>query len=359
MSSHFSFPRINPAFADELKRRVREHFAATGRPTTGNWKLFTKSGILLTAAAVEYGLLVSGWLPVWIALPLCVLLGLNLAAIGFNVMHDGAHGSYSRRRWVNEMMAHSLNVMGGSVYLWKQKHNLLHHVYTNIEGLDDDIDIRPWIRTNPHQRRRWIHRFQHMYGFALYAFTYLAWVWVLDFDKYFKRKVGNVPIRRMSAADHLVFWGSKIFYLIAFILLPMFQVGFLPTLAGYLAVSLVCGWVISVVFQLAHVVRDTEFLPRPGDAGSAGQEWSIHQLATTANFSTRSALVAWFTGGLNFQVEHHLFPRISHVHYPEISVLVKEVCRRFGVHYIEYPSLFSALRSHTLQLKAAGQAKSA
>lgn len=349
-----SFTNINPSFSITLKKRVDEYFNSKGIEFTGNRKLYLKTGILFSATALLYALLVFVDLPVWVSIIMCVLLGLTFAAIGFNVMHDGAHGSYSQKRWVNEMMGYSLDLLGGSSYLWKQKHNVVHHSFTNIEGHDDDIDIRPWIRTNTHQPKRWYHRYQHIYWVILYGFNYMVWVFTRDFVKYFSGKIANTKIKKMKLKDHIIFWASKAFYLFTFIVIPGIMVGWLETLIGYTIISFVTGFVISVIFQLAHVVQEAEFPVPHEETNRLEQDWTVHQLLTTANFATRSRVVSWFTGGLNFQVEHHLFPRISHVHYPAISKLVKEVCDQFNVRYMEFPSVMSALRSHVLYLKSVG-----
>ena len=269
-------------------------------------------------------------------------------------MHDGAHGSFSRKPWVNEMMAYTLNVIGGCAYLWKQKHNLNHHNFTNIEGHDDDIDIQPWIRTSPHQKRRKFHRYQHIYWVILYGLTYLVWVYVKDFEKYFTGKIANTTFKKMDAKEHVIFWTSKLIYFALFIVIPIMTVGFIPTLIGYMITSFVCGWVLAIVFQVAHLVHNTDF-PLPDDATSKiDHDWTIHQIVTTANFSANSKIITWFAGGLNFQIEHHLFPRVSHIHYPAISKLVREVCKQYGVDYREFPTFISAIRSHVSHLKEVG-----
>ncbi|TND08656.1 MAG: linoleoyl-CoA desaturase [Bacteroidetes bacterium] len=349
-----SFGNNNAAFSTALKKKVDEYFSANGVKFTGNKKLYWKTAILMCSAAALYAWLVFLTPAWWLSIPGCLLLGFNMAAIGFNVMHDGAHGSFSQRKWVNEMMAYSLNLLGGCSYLWKAKHNVNHHNFTNIEGHDDDIDIKPWIRTNTNQPRRWYHRYQHIYWVVLYGFTYLIWVFSKDFDKYFRGKIGETKIKKMNVKEHIVFWASKLVYGFVFIALPIWQVGFLDTLFGYLLAAGMCGFVLAVVFQLAHVVEEASF-PVPDDkTNKVKEDWTVHQLATTANFSTRSKFISWFVGGLNFQVEHHLFPRISHVHYPAISKVVKDVCSQFNVRYIEYPTFFSALKSHVLYLKTIG-----
>lgn len=342
-------------FTDALKKRINSYFENRNLDLTGNRHLFLKTIILLTLLFSNYIILVFFTPPVWLALILCALLGLNFAAIGFNVMHDGAHGSYSSKKGLNDVMAYSLNLMGGSSYIWKIKHNLIHHSFTNVEGLDDDIDIKPFMRVHEDQPRYWFHRFQHIYWVLLYGMAYFLWVFWQDFEKYFTGKIGDSKMRKMDIKEHIVFWGSKLIYVSIFLLIPIFQVGLAETLLGYGIMIFVCGFFISVVFQLAHVIQETSFPKADEQTSKIHNEWAVHQLETTANFSTKSKFVSWLVGGLNFQVEHHLFPRISHVHYPAISELVRQTCREFNVTYLEHPTVASAVRSHVKYLRVMGR----
>lgn len=354
MAMKLSFNNRKQDFSIALRKTVDQYFATTGLSKTGDSRLFLKTIILLSCAVGLYFLIIF-ITPSWVTIFLCVLFGLNLACIGFNVMHDGAHGSYSEKNWLNEIMAYSLNLMGGITFLWRQKHNVNHHNFTNIEEHDDDIDIKPIMRTNRNQPHRWFHRFQHIYGLFLYGFTYLSFVFGKNFKEYFSGKIGEKRAKKMDLKEHIIFWVSKLVYFTIFIGIPVYVFGFWPGILGYLLVSFVCGFALGVVFQLAHIVEDTSFpLPVSG-SGKIEDDWTIHQLATTANFSTNNKVLSWFLGGLNFQVEHHLFPRISHVHYPRLSKKIREVCRQYGVPYIEYPSLLAALKSHLSYLKSIGQ----
>jgi linoleoyl-CoA desaturase len=354
VAKRISFSNLSPDFSATLRKRIDDYFNAQRIKFTGNRKLYAKSAILLLLAPLIYTLLVFFPMPVWISILLCILLGLNLAAIGFNVMHDGAHGSFSRKPWVNDMMGYSLNIIGGCVYIWKQKHNLNHHNFTNIEGHDDDIDIQPWMRTSTNQPKRKFHRYQHIYWVFLYGLTYLIWVYVKDFQKYFTGKIADTPMKKMNRTEHIIFWVSKIFYFALFIGVPVLSLGVLKTLIGYLIVSFVCGWVLAIVFQVAHLVQTSEFPLPQEDTNKLAHDWTIHQILTTANFSTRSRIITWFAGGLNFQIEHHLFPRVSHIHYPAISKLVREVCHQYNVNYREFPTFIGAIRSHVTHLKLVG-----
>jgi len=353
--SKVTFNNKNSIFFTTLKEKVDHYFVSNNLKMTGNYKIYIKAGLFLSLAIAAYTALVFYTPSVWLSLIICVLFGVTLAGIGFNVMHDGGHGSFSNKKWLNDTMSYSLNLMGGSSYIWKIKHNLNHHSYTNIHGMDDDIDIEPWIRTNENQPKYWYHKFQHIYWIILYGITYLFWVFFQDFKKYFLSKIADTKLRKMDLKEHFIFWISKLLYIFLFLVIPIYRLGLWDTLIGYLVIAFVCGLIISVVFQLAHVIKDTHFPESSQQSNQIEQEWAIHQIMTTANFSTKSKIVSWFTGGLNHQIEHHLFPKISHIHYPQISKLVKATCEQFNLNYIEYPTLFAAVRSHISYLRLTGQ----
>ncbi len=339
----------------ELQNQKKEYFEKNHILETGNRKLFIKTVVLFISLITLYTTLVFFTPSNWLSLILCGILGMNLASIGFNVMHDGGHESYSPKRWVNKLMARSLNLMGGSDYLWRWKHNVQHHVFTNVEGQDDDIDIKPYIRVHREQPWHWYHRGQHWYWVILYFVTYLLWIYIQDFKKYFSGKIGEVPLRKMNRKEHFIFWISKILYVGVYLVLPIYTVGLVETVIGFAIIAFVCGFVIAVVFQLAHVVEDATFATPDSKVFKIDEEWAVHQVQTTADFATKSKLVTWFTGGLNFQVEHHLFPRISHIHYPKIAELVRETCTQFGITYLEFPTVLSAVRSHVMHLRTVGK----
>jgi linoleoyl-CoA desaturase len=257
---------------------------------------------------------------------------------------------------VNVLAAYSLNILGGSSFMWNVKHNIIHHAYTNIDGVDDDIDIQPWMRMSTTQKKYGFHKYQHRYFWVLYALLYIFWIFILDYSKYFKKKIGEMPLKKMHINDHVVFWLFKALHLFVFVGLPIYQVGFLPWLIGFLSATIFAGLVLSIVFQLAHTVEHTHFPMPSEDDGKMSDEWAVHQLKTTANFATNNKLISFLVGGLNFQVEHHLFPKISHVHYPAISKIIRSTCEEFNVPYIEYPKMREALRSHVLYLKEIGRA---
>ena len=341
-------------FHQELKKRVNNYFAEQRLKSTGNFSLYFKAILLWTLYIALYVHVVFFTPLLWIAFLECIVMGGLTAAIGFNVMHDGGHGSFSANKFWNKIAAFSVNALGASAIMWHNKHNIIHHTYTNIDGVDNDIEIRPMLRMCSTQKKYKIHRYQHIYVWFLYTQLLNIWVFATDYIKYFKKRVGSVAIKKMSTFDHFAFWTAKIGYYMMMIALPIYMVGFWPWLIGYLSLGMFAGLVLSVVFQLAHTVEETAFPVPDGDNNRIENEWAIHQIETTANFATKNKLLSWLVGGLNFQIEHHLFPKVSHIHYPAISKIIKRTCHEFNVKYIEYERMRDAVVSHTLYLKRMG-----
>ncbi len=341
------------SFYGDLRSRINSYFQESGKSSTGNGGLFFKAILLVITFVALYAHLVF-FTPVWwLGVLECIVLGGLTAAIGFNVMHDGAHGSFSTKEWVNKLAGLSINFLGANVFMWNTKHNVIHHTYTNIDTIDDDIDARPFLRLCDTQPYLKMHKYQHIYGWAAYSLLYLYWVFFTDYEKYFTKKVGTMPLMKMKARDHVSFWFYKVLHAIIFIALPIYMVGFMPWLIGFLVMGLFAGMVLTVVFQLAHTVEHTHF-PMPDELNKMEDEWAVHQIKTTANFATRNKLVTWWVGGLNYQIEHHLFPKVSHIHYPAISKIIKKTCEEYGLTYVEYPRIRIAIKSHMAYLKYLG-----
>ncbi len=344
MRSSVKFNNVNTLFSKSLKNRISNYFSENNKRKTGDHKIALKAAILFFSLISLYILLVFVT-PHWaIGIPLCILFGINLALIGFNVMHDAGHDTFSSHKKLNSILSYSLNLLGGNIYFWKLKHNVAHHTYTNIEGEDFDIEVK-FMRLHHDQKLKGYHRYQRYYFILLYGISYLAWIFYQDFEKYFKGKLSaSAESFRFPLNEKVIFWVSKLINLILLIIIPVISAGWAPALLGLLIAGLACGVCLATVFQLAHVVSETEFTPV--DSARIENEWMIHQLSTTANFATGNKILTWLLGGLNYQVEHHLFPRISHVHYPALNKIVKDLCEEFSIRYIEFHSVREALRSH-------------
>lgn len=344
MNATIKFNNVNTLFSKSLKQKTNDYFKSTLQKKTGNRRMYIKAFVLLGTFVAIYSTLVFVQ-PHWaIGILLSAIFGVNLAAIGFNIMHDAGHNSFSSNKTLNTVLSYSLNLLGGNIYFWKLKHNIAHHTYTNIEGEDHDIEIK-FMRIHHDQQLKKHHRFQRFYFPVLYGISYLAWIFFQDYEKYFRQRMSAKSARfHFPLKEKVIFWTSKLFHLFLFIVLPVVYVGWLPTLLGLLIAGSVCGMCLAVVFQLAHVVEETEF--KTINQSRVEEEWMIHQIQSTANFATKSKVMTWLLGGLNFQVEHHLFPKICHVHYPAINRIVKQTCIEHNIKYNEFRTLWGAFRSH-------------
>jgi linoleoyl-CoA desaturase len=318
--------------------------------------MYLKTAIILLAFVGLYSALVFVSLTWWQALLLATLLGLSMAAIGFNIEHDGAHQAYSNYSWINRLMAMTLDLLGASSYVWHWKHDVVHHTYVNVTGHDADIELGIVGRLTPHQRLLRFHRWQHFYLWPLYGLNVIKWQLYDDFRDVILGRIGPHRMPRPKSWGWVRFVGAKVlFFSMAFVVPIMWHRSW-SVLLFYSVTVITAGVVVSVVFQLAHCVEEAEFpIPRK-DSSLLENAWAIHQVETTVNFSRSSRLQSWLLGGLNFQVEHHLFPRLCHVNYPLISKLVEETCREYGVAYREHSSFRVGLASHFRWLRRMGTA---
>jgi linoleoyl-CoA desaturase len=349
------FDNSSHLFFQSVKNEVESYFRNRQLKKTGNWKLYSKALILIPFSVALYGYLLLGNYT-WISgMLLSVLLGTTLVSIAFNVMHDACHGSYSSKKWVNGLMGLTMNALGSNAFIWKIKHNIIHHTYTNIDGIDDDLSNGPLLRLCPTQKWRPIHRFQFLYMYILYAISTLAWILGTDFYKFLTKKIHTTKINTIDLKEHLIFWLSKLLYCFFYVALPIYFVGWQSWLVGFLLLHATMGVILSIVFQLAHVVEKTSFDSVEENDKVIESEWAVHEIMTTADFAGKNKIVSWFVGGLNFQIEHHLFPQISHVHYSAISKIVRHQCEIFGLPYHYYPSMTQAVYSHVRLMKKLGR----
>jgi linoleoyl-CoA desaturase len=340
-----TFNNKNKTFFNALKQEVDRYFEENQLRKTGNWRLYLKTAILIPLALALYFIVLflpMHWVP---AVLLCGVLGVTMASIGFNVMHDACHGSFSTRGWVNEVFGLTHNFLGGNATLWKLKHNIVHHTYTNVDGIDDDINNMPFMRECSTQPWKPMHKYQGYYMFLLYGFT-SVFMFFMDYVKYFSRKVYTTPISHITLRDHILFWVGKLFFIAVYIVVPVLVVGWQAWLVGFLVTQFALGLTLAIVFQLAHVVEHAEFEAADFEPKKIENEWAIHQVKTTADFASRNWFVTWLVGGLNYQIEHHLFPRISHIHYPAISKIVRQTCEQFDLRYNYFPTTRAAIASH-------------
>ena len=316
--------------------------------------MYLKTAIVLTWFAASYALLVFAATTWWMAVPLAISLALAMAAIGFNIQHDGSHGAYSKHPWINKLTALTLDLLGGSSYGWACKHNVVHHTYSNITGHDEDIDIGMLGRISPHQKRLSFHRWQHIYLWFLYGFVAIKWHFYDDFRDAAIGRFGGMRHPRPKGWDLATFVGGKALFFSLALVIPMLVHSVWTVLAFYVGISFVEGIALSLVFQLPHCVEQAAFPLPQADTGRMETPWAVHQVQTTVDYGRSNRLLSWYVGGLNFQIEHHLFPRICHIHYPALAPLVEQTCQEFGVGYQANETFRSAIAAHFRWLRKMG-----
>jgi len=345
-------------FFPTLKNRVDEYFAQQELSRHANGTMVLKTVVLLCAYILPFVFILLFNPPFWLSMLLWLVMGLGIAGIGMSVMHDANHSAYSPNETVNKWMGRSINLAGGGVLNWKLQHNVLHHMYTNVVPMDEDIQDRLVVRLSPHTKVRGIHRFQWIYAFFFYGILTLYWVVGKDFVQHvsFINSGVNTQTRRENTLTLIKLILMKVVYFWVLFYVPVYIFGlpFGEILAGFLLMHFTAGLVLTVIFQLAHTVEGTDH-PQPNEDGIIENDWAIHQLQTTVNFSRRNKWLSWYVGGLNFQVEHHLFPRICHVHYPSIAPIVKQTAEEFGLVYLENETFNEALFSHVSTLRRFGK----
>ena len=343
-------------FGIALRKNVNAYFKENGISTKGNLTLVLQTIVMLSLYIVPFFIICMVPMSAWLGLLLTVVMGIGVAGTGMCVMHDAVHGSFSHKEWVNKLFGGTMYLLGSNVFNWKLQHNIFHHAYTNIEGLDEDIASKGPIRLSQNAPLRKIHYYQYIHAFFFYGLLTMSKM-VKDFTQLAAyNKLGvtrkyNVNPTREYARMVIV----KILYLIIILGLPIMLTGLTwwQVVLGFLMMHWVTGFILSTVFQMAHVVEGTE-QPMPDANGVINHDWAVHELQTTSDFARNNLLLNWYVGGLNFQIEHHLFPNISHVHYKNIAPIVERTAKQFGYHYNLKPSFANALVSHTRRLKELG-----
>jgi linoleoyl-CoA desaturase len=357
--SNIRFARNRAEFFAILNQRVNQYFKTNEIGKNANSEMVVKTVFMFMLYFVPYSLLIfSGITSIWFMIAMVVVMGLGKAGIGLSVMHDAIHGGYSANPIVNKIMGFSLNIIGGNAFNWKVQHNVLHHTFTNVHEVDEDISPRGILRMAPDGNWHPIHKFQHWYAWIFYGLLTFVWIVFKDFSRLARYTKQGLVAKQKASILHewitLVLSKSMYFgyiLVIPFLLLPVtwWQVFF-----GFFIMHYVSGFILAIIFQPAHVIEGTEY-PNPDAEGNLENNWAIHQMHTTTNFAQKSKLFSWYVGGLNFQVEHHLFPQICHVHYKKIAPIVEATAKEFGVPYKSKRTFMIALAAHWRLMKELGK----
>lgn len=358
-STTLKFASTQRDFTSTLNKRVNEYFRNNNIARHGNSEMIIKTIFMFALYLVPYVLIVSSVVTSTLGLSLLVVvMGLGLAGIGLSVMHDANHGAYSNKKWINNVIGYSLNFVGASSFNWKLQHNVLHHTYTNVHEEDEDISPRGALRMTPHSEWKKIHQYQFIYAWFLYGLMTIVWLFFKDFTRLYKyQRNGLAKSQKANVAwEWCVLLFTKLCYVGYAVVLPLVLTWLLwwQVVLGVIAMHYFAGFILAIIFQPAHVIEGTEF-PLPDENKTLENNWTIHQLLTTTNFGNNSRWFSWYVGGLNFQIEHHLFPNICHVHYRNIASIVRATAHEFGLPYKSSRTFLAALAGHARLLKQLGK----
>ncbi|MGK6349716.1 fatty acid desaturase family protein [Parapedobacter sp. DT-150] len=356
-------PKGNDSFYDSVVSKVKDYFEGNDISPFANTAMWVKTFTMLLLYFVPYIAMVTGAAGdnSWLFLGCWFVMGLGMIGIGTSVMHDANHGTYSPNKKVNNTIGYILEIVGGYTVTWKIQHNLLHHTYTNIAGLDDDIDSIVLLRFSPRQPRYWFHRYQYLYAWFFYMMMTLYWMTAKDYLQVVRYKQHELLVKHKVSLRQALFRITlyKLFYYGYILVLPLLFSGmpWYTVLAGFVIMHFIAGLFLSCIFQPSHIMEESAFAAplTTADTRHMADSWAVHELGNTTNFSPNSRILSWFIGGLNYQIEHHLFTKICHVHYPKIAPIVKSTAIAFGLPYHEQPTFLKALLQHAKMLKKLGE----
>lgn len=347
--------RLDRAFTTELKARVADHFREQGRSRRAPPGMWIKAAVMVSLVFGPWALILFGGLPLWAMWLCCVALGIGVAGYGFGVMHDAMHGAYSKNRVVTAVLGLIFDFTGASSYLWRLRHNRMHHAYTNLYGADVDLDANWILRFSPYSGAHPVQRYQHLYFPFAYAISSLHWMAFKDYKSLSRRSHGCFREVTHTPARVAEVLGLKALHYVNFIVLPLvlldITVG--QFLVGFLTLHVVTGLLMTCIFQVTHNTHLTgkhESVP----GACLDRSWMAHELDVTANFACDNRALTWFVGGLNHHIEHHLFPTIASAHYPALRPIVKAVAAKHGLPYHEFATFREAFAGHQRLLKELG-----
>ena len=339
----------NEEFYKVLKSRISNHFKSSKTTRFGNANMVIKTIFMFAIYFVPMVLLLTVVESTWLAILLWALMGFGMAGIGLSVMHDANHGAYSKNPRVNQWVGYIIHFIGGSDINWRIQHNVLHHTFTNVDGLDEDIDPGKVMRFSPHAPRLKAHKYQHLYAWFLYGLMTVLWFTSKDFGQMLRYKKKDL-LKTQNIKFGPAFTGiilSKILYIGVTLALPLWlsPISWYFTVMGFFLMHFIAGVWLGIIFQPAHVVPSSNY-PVPGPSGNIEADWAVSQLYNTANFAPGARFFSWYVGGLNYQVEHHLFPNICHVHYRKISAIVRDTAAEYKLPYNSFKTFGMALKEH-------------
>ncbi len=342
-------------FSKVLKERVNQYFKDQKLSKHCNAEMIFKTTFYLVALLSIYFTILFGSFTGWALVGLTFLLGSACGLVGFNIGHDAIHGGYSSKKWVNNLLGQTFTAFGAYAPNWAFTHNQCHHTFTSIPGADGDYTPAPILRFHEDTKWKPIYKYQHIYVWFLYSIFTLEWVLVRDIKQMKKKQhlIYKKPALKKWAMTK-VYIAKAIYYANVFVWpFILLDIPWWGVPVGFLVMQMGLGLTLSLVFQLGHMVED---MPKswPDENNQLAQSYTEHQCSTAVNFASKNWFASWMTGGLNTQIEHHLFPNICSIHYRKLAPIVKQTAEEYGVAYKEFKSWPNAVASHYRLLRGLG-----
>mmetsp|Transcript_53394 Transcript_53394/g.134092 ORF Transcript_53394/g.134092 Transcript_53394/m.134092 type:complete len:454 (+) Transcript_53394:76-1437(+) len=367
-----SFYTWDSDFYPTLRSRVSKYFKDNNLSHRGDMRMYLKTLLIMTCWCLTYyyGVIQDSLL-------VTLFFGFWSAEIGLSIQHDGSHGAYSNSPLLNRVAAWGMDLIGASTFAWEYQHIVGHHAYTNLvsDCAESDSDVLagvPFMRMHDSQQKRWHHRYQHIFGPALFSLLTINKVFVSDIQSALTGECAGFQMdgRYGKTSNKYRFWLMKLITIVQMVVIPVYLHGVGRGLLHFLLAHMVCGEFLATVFVVTHISSDVVTLnaskgSNPISKVCAPQEtsgndlvtkrdWAALQVATSVNWALDSKFWTFFSGGLNHQIEHHLFPGITHVHYSALAPIVRRTCEEFNVPYVAHPDLPSAYGSLTQYLRTMG-----
>ena len=342
-------------FITALRLEVNQYFIQNKIKKTANLNMYLKSFLMLLIYITPYLLMVLGFVDNSLFWLCWLLMGVGMAGVGMCIMHDGNHNSFSNNRNINKIMGFTLQILGGTYKNWKIQHNQLHHKHPNVLHHDPDVSPIKLLRFSPDSDYKKIYRFQFIYAWFLYGLMTFSFATIKEFKQlieWSKNEIITVSQFRQLMLE-LIVWKTMYYFFILIIPILVLNISFLEWFSLFFLMHFVAGFVLAIVFQTAHIMPDCKHLTYSEKLDL--NTWAINQLLTTSNYSPNNKLFSWLIGGLNYQIEHHLFPGICHVHYAKISPIVKRVANEYNLPYHYKQNFLQAIIAHTKMLYYLGQ----
>lgn len=326
---------------------LKEH----GLTRWGGWQLLLRALLLFFIMAHIYAFYLMYATSLWVSIPVGMLLGASLAGVGMMVMHDASHCTFNKNKHLNTFFyILSTHLAGISRVIWTRQHVVAHHGHTNVLGKDKDLDASGFLRLHPCLPHRFIHHIQpYLYPMA-YALVIAKWIWVSDMLDIATNTYRMSPTQRIKGIIDIL--TTRIVHITLFLLVPMAYLGTAPAVGGYIALIFTASAILVFVFQPAHVTPLQRFYTTK-TIKPLGYE--AHQIQTSANFGIGHLFLTLYTGALNHQIEHHLFPHIAHIHYSKLAPMVRRLCIEYDLPYHTFRSFPIALRAHHKHMVALAQ----